>query len=93
MFQVNRELMDVIESLKRKTEEIAEDPAADLSEEEAVNEIEENCDPADETEAERACKRKKADTNPEGVKEAEGAQKEDSPSSTLQIQTSDEDLY
>ncbi|KAK0587094.1 hypothetical protein LWI29_017235 [Acer saccharum] len=91
--QVNRELMDVIESLKRETEEIAEDPAADLSEEEAANEIEENSDPADETEAERACKRKKVDTNPEGVKEAEGAQKEDSPSSTLQIQTSDEDLY
>ncbi|TXG51380.1 hypothetical protein EZV62_023904 [Acer yangbiense] len=83
--QVNRELMDVIESLKCKTEEIAEDPVADLSEEE-------NSDPADETEAERACKRKKVDTNPEGVKEAEGAQKEDSPSSTLQIQTSDEDL-
>ncbi|KAI9174076.1 hypothetical protein LWI28_011585 [Acer negundo] len=44
-------------------------------------------------EAERACKQKKADDTHEATEEAEGAQKEDSPSRTLQIPSSDEDLY
>ncbi|KAK8692673.1 hypothetical protein V6N13_070280 [Hibiscus sabdariffa] len=78
--QVNRELMDVIESLKQKSEEENQNPA-DESSEEQMDGLEENADPP-----ERSSKRTKVDNVEAAVDE------NDSPSSTLQVQSSEGDL-
>ncbi|KAK8981464.1 hypothetical protein V6N11_027880 [Hibiscus sabdariffa] len=100
--QVNRELMDVIETLRQKSEENQE-PAEEESSEEQAEELEENADldsgdsetgkktkkaipDKDSQEPERARKRRKVDTA-RGV-----ADTKDSPSSPLQVQSSDVDL-
>ncbi|XWS60898.1 hypothetical protein CRYUN_Cryun07bG0077500 [Craigia yunnanensis] len=104
--QVNRELMDVIESLKQKSEN--EDPTEELSEEQmdGLEENEdlgsgdgetgkktENADPKDESqnpppdcEPKRTSKRRKVNTAQVAIDE------NDSPSSTLQVQSYDDDL-
>ncbi|KAL4346957.1 hypothetical protein GQ457_17G026380 [Hibiscus cannabinus] len=100
--QVNRELMDVIETLRQKSEENQE-PAEEESSQEQAEESEENADldsgdsetgkkttkaipDKDSQEPERARKRRKVDTA-RGV-----ADTKDSPSSPLQVQSSDVDL-
>ncbi|KAK8599573.1 hypothetical protein V6N13_077492 [Hibiscus sabdariffa] len=100
--QVNRELMDVIETLRQKSEENQE-PAEEESSEEQVEESEENADldsgdsetgqktkeaipDKDSQEPKRGRKRRKVDTA-RGV-----ADTKDSPSSPLQVQSSDVDL-
>ncbi|TYG92113.1 hypothetical protein ES288_A11G004300v1 [Gossypium darwinii] len=105
--QVNRELMDVIESLKQKSEENQE-PAEELSEEQINGSVEnadldsgdgetgkknENADPEGDSqnppldcETERSSKRRKVDT-------AQVTNDEnDSPSSILQVQSSEGDI-